>query len=501
MFRIMVYNEFNIKPNRQIPAAAYREEKSMKTPYGKLAALTFLLLVGVLFLAPMRSGLEDYLYVYPQSLRMNMGDTYDITYRLESDHAQVITFASADERIAQVDQQGHVTALTSGQTQIRLTARDGARAAVNVEVIGTPVTALTLNTTSMDLEKGQVSGLRAIFNEGATDNRVEWRSADESVAKVDAVGRVSAVGGGSTYITAISPNGLTASATVNVRVMGDAVRITPDEITVGVGATLKLNTYYLPEDTTDTVSRWMTTNANVLQVDADGTLHAVGEGTAVISVFTQNGLSASTMVTVEQAAGIFEIAPSAVTIERGHTLSLEPRFTDEEGQVSDSYSQHYIAWSSSNPDVATVDENGLVTGVRSGLTRITAESDGMTAVCAVRVQVLVHEVTLNMDEVYLLRDETGSPIQLTASISPTDPDDPTITYSTNNAQVAQVDENGLVTMTGAYGTAVITAQAQSGAEAHFTVNVVTQLPEADTSTEPSVEPEQTPAESPAPAAE
>lgn len=451
----------------------------MKTAYGKLATFSVVILIALLLLSPMRAGLEDYLYAYPQSLRMDLGDSYDISYILDAEQPQNVTFSSADSSIAHVNQQGTVTAMASGKTQIRLTAEGGAKAAVNVEVIGKPVATMTLNTDSMSLEKGEVSGLRAIFNEGVLDTRVKWESADTNVATVDAIGRVSAVGGGSTRITASTPGGLSASADVSVHVTGTAVQITPNEITVGSGATLHLGVYYFPEDTTDAIDHWSSSDPSVLRVDSDNTILAVGQGQAILSVFTKGGLSASTLMSVEQSAADFEISPSALTIERGQTFTLEPRFFDANGLVSDEYSQHYIAWTSSNPSVASV-ENGVVRALSSGMTRITAEADGMKASCLINVEVLVHEVQLSLDEVYLLKEQCSEPIPLTASISPVDPDDPTITYTSNNPQVASMTEEGYVVMTGAYGTAVITARAASGAEDQFIVNVVTQLPEADT---------------------
>ena len=45
----------------------------MKTAYGKLTALILILAAALLFLSPMRSGLEDHLYAYPRALRMNSG--------------------------------------------------------------------------------------------------------------------------------------------------------------------------------------------------------------------------------------------------------------------------------------------------------------------------------------------------------------------------------------------------------------------------------------------
>lgn len=448
----------------------------MKTAYGNIATFSVIILIALLLFSPMRAGLEDYIYAQPQSLRMDLGDSYDISYTLDAERQQKVTFSSADSSIAHVNQQGTVTALASGKTQIRLTAEGGAKTAVNIEVIGKPVATMTLNTSSMDLEKGQVSGLRAIFNEGALDTRVKWESADNDVATVDAIGRVSAVGGGFTRITATTPGGLTAHADVKVHVTGTAVQITPNEVTVGSGAVLRLGTYYFPEDTTDEIDHWASSDTAVLKVSSDGTIRAVGNGQAALSVFTKGGLSASTLITVEQSANDFEISPSAMTVERGQVITLEPRFLDASGEVSDQYSEHYIAWNSSNPDVATV-ENGVVTALASGMTRVTAEADGMTASCIVRVEVLVHEVQLNLEEVYLLKEQTSEPIPLSAVISPADPDDPTITFTSDNPQVASMTEDGYVVMTGAYGTAVITARAASGAEDRFIVNVVTQIPD------------------------
>ena len=127
-------------------------------------------------------------------------------------------------------------------------------------------------------------------------------------------------------------------------------------------------------------------------------------------------------------------------------------------------------------------EDGRVTALKSGTTRITASADGMSAECNLRVQVLVHEIILNETELYLLKEDAGRPIQLTATLQPADPDDPTLTWSTNNDLVANVNENGLVTLTGGYGTAIITAKAASGAEARFTVSLVTQLPDPNAAT-------------------
>ena len=91
-----------------------------------------------------------------------------------------------------------------------------------------------------------------------------------------------------------------------------------------------------------------------------------------------------------------------------------------------------------------------------------------------QVEVNIQEITLSHKEIELLREETSEPVQLAWSFRPADPDDATIRFESSNTQVANVSGNGLISFTGGYGTAVIRAYAESGAEASCTVSVVTQ---------------------------
>ena len=448
----------------------------MKTVYGKLVALAFFTVAALMLFLPMRSGIEDHLYAYPRDLRMKRGDSYDITCKLDADHAQAVRYAAVDESVAVVSPQGRVTAVSPGSTDIHLIAEGGARTTVHVEVAGVQTTELRLNTDRLVMEKGQVTGLDVSFNDGAEDTRVQWRSEDPDIARVDAAGRVTAVRGGETTVYAATPGGLRADARVAVHVSADAMRISPEALTVGVGASLQMGASFFPDDATDPVARWISSDPNLLRVDADGTIHAVSVGRPVLTAVTGEGKSDRAVIRVEPAAESFDLSPTAATIERGDALALEARFLDAEGNVDASASEHYIEWRSDDPAVATV-EDGVVRGLRSGETVIRAAADGMEVACALKVQVLVHNITLNETEAWLLREDASKPIPLTAEITPDDPDDPTLTWSTSNDLLATFDPNGVVTPTGGYGTAVITARAASGAEAHFTVNIVVELPD------------------------
>ncbi len=458
----------------------------MKTSQGKLAALAFALLMAVVLFAPMRSGQRDELLLEPEVLRMSVGDSYALRCALSAENPnQRLSFTSSDPGVARIDRDGTVHGISSGEAVIRARASGGASAQTRVTVAGVAMTELSLNVSEVRIDKGEFTGLRASYNADATNPRLQWVSSNEDVVRVDNSGRLEGVGGGEAYVSAVSSNGLSATARVYVRVEGTAAHISPDRITLGVGARVPLKLTLLPLDCTDSVRRWISSDPSVLSVSGDGVLDARAVGSAYVTAVTDGGLTAGMEVAVEAAPEDIQLDPSRATLERGETMQMQLMFLEEDGSAEENPS-HLVSWSSSDPSVASVDANGLVTARKGGKCRIRASADGMSASCSLSVQVSIQEIRLDRSEVYLLPEDAGEPIQLHCVYAPVDPDDPTIIFASDNEQVATVTKDGLVEMTGGYGTAVITATAASGVRAEFVVNVVTQLPEEEAA--PATEP-------------
>ena len=442
----------------------------MKTAFGKLSLLALALAICLLLLAPMRSGIEDSLKASVSRVALDPGEAVSVSYELYTETAQTVTYRSEDSSVATVDQRGLITAVGPGKTRVRLAAQGGATAAVDVEVAGVPVETFELNTHLLQMNKGDVSGLSCQFNAGVSGQRVTWSSENPEIVSVDAAGRVSALRGGETRVTATTSGGLTDSALVRVNVRAAAAQITPGELTVGVGSTFRLEALYLPEDATDEAASWKSSAPQVLSVDSAGLTRAISAGTATVTLTTRDGLTAETRIVVETASKDFRLSPTDVTLERGESFVLQADFIGSDGQI-DAGVNHHVEWSSSDPQIATV-QNGVVTGVASGMAVITANADGFQSKCTVRVRTSVREVLLNVTEQSLYKEQTGEPFQIKASVEPADADDVRLTYTTDNPLVANVSETGLVTMTGGYGTAVITVEAVSGAKATCTISVV-----------------------------
>ena len=121
-----------------------------------------------------------------------------------------------------------------------------------------------------------------------------------------------------------------------------------------------------------------------------------------------------------------------------------------------------VTWSSSNENVATVDSNGLVSGVSSGNATITVTTvdGGFTAQCRISVSDVVHVTGITLNKVSTQINK-GVTELLVATVSPNDATDKSVTWSTSDSSVATVSNDGLVTAVGC-GQATITVTTTDG---------------------------------------
>ena len=130
-----------------------------------------------------------------------------------------------------------------------------------------------------------------------------------------------------------------------------------------------------------------------------------------------------------------------------------------------------VTWYTSAAEVATVDENGVVTGVKAGNATITAKTGEKSAT----VEITVNEKIINVTSVEITCNEkevtVGEKITFTAKVSPDNATNPKVTWSTSAAEVATVDENGVVTGV-KIGTVKIKATADGVSSEEVTVEVL-----------------------------
>ncbi|MDE6312776.1 MAG: Ig-like domain-containing protein, partial [Lachnospiraceae bacterium] len=153
---------------------------------------------------------------------IEVGQTAQLRVEFVPENAanKTVTFTSSDTTVATVDEKGTVTALKDGQTTIVATTANGKTATVTIKVAKVNPTKLELSSTSLDLTVGDTNVLAAVFTPAdTTATGVTWISQDETVAQVDATGKVTAIGEGETIVTAksVADENLVAQCTINVK--------------------------------------------------------------------------------------------------------------------------------------------------------------------------------------------------------------------------------------------------------------------------------------------
>ena len=169
-----------------------------------------------------------------------------------------------------------------------------------------PVTGIKASPDTLTLtKKDETAQLTAEVTPSYADNkRVTWQSSDEKVATVDENGKVTAVGNGTATITATSVSGsYTATVSVTVKIPVEIQKLTIEaekETLTKIGESTELKVKIEPENADLQKLIWKSDNEKVATTDENGKVTAVGNGTAEITVTTEDGkITASIMITVK----------------------------------------------------------------------------------------------------------------------------------------------------------------------------------------------------------
>lgn len=325
-----------------------------------------------------------------------------------------------------------------------------------------PVTDILLNKSETTISRGTVEQLEATVEPEATGSTVVWSSDNEKVATVDQTGLVTAVDKGTANITATA-GGQSAICKVTVSVPLQEIQIVGEQSTLKKGTTTQLRVAYNPEDTTDdTTITWTSDSEDIATVDQTGLVTALADGTANIKA-TVGTLEATYTITVQEVKLNNIFIKDTTTIHRGETETLKVAY-DPENTTDDKT----VTWMSSDPTVATVDGNGIVTAVGKGSANITAIVGNYTDVCVVTVDVPLEGIEVK-DTLEMVKNQT---VVIAYNLVPSDTTETEpITFESSDSTVASVDARGNVTALKA-GTAVITLKGTNGVTAIMNVTVM-----------------------------
>ena len=391
-----------------------------------------------------------------EKLELTEGDTATLTATVSPDNAadKSVTWSSSDAEVASVSG-GKVTALKPGTATITAKAGDKTAAcAVTVVAKVVPVESVSLDRETLNLTEGETATLKAtVTPDDATDKTVKWSSSDKSIATVSSSGKVTAVKAGTATITAKAGD-KTATCTVTVAAKVIAVtKVALDKTTLSLteGGTATLTATVSPSNATNKTVTWTSSDKSIATVE-NGKVTAVKAGTATITAKAGDKTATCTVTVAAKVIAVTKVALDKTTLSltEGGTATLTATVSPSNA------TNKTVTWTSSDKSIATV-ENGKVTAVKAGTATITAKAGDKTATCTVTVSAKVIAVTkVALDKTTLSLTEGGT-ATLTATVSPTNATNKTVTWTSSDKSIATV-ENGKVTAVKA-GTATITAKA------------------------------------------
>lgn len=378
----------------------------------KLLCLMMSLLVVLALHAP---ALAETNFMFDLSVKtLFVGDTLQLTLERAEGALEEgpITYTSSYGKVASVDENGLVTGLMKGETTItaRLTTAKRTWTARITLTVQQPVTEIAVNEDRLEIKQWGDADIA-----GLLDTDMAWASAEG---------------------VNLEPEDAAALPILLVR----------------VGREMTLNASCQPQNASNRRLTVTSSDKDVLRVSGT-TLTGRNAGECLLTLSSNLNPEVQKryhVLVVKGVTGVKVKNPEKFVFIGGR-VQLSAQVSPEDASIKD------VTWSSENEKIATVDENGVVTGVSKGTATIRATAaDGTKryGTVSVRVYQQPESITLREGDVTVA---VGSYRTLRATVMPNNTNDKTVTWISSDESVAKVNSSGRVTPV-APGTCTITCQ-------------------------------------------
>ena len=376
-----------------------------------------------------------------------------------------VTWATLDPSVVTVDQAGLVTFVGSGETYVSVTSNaDNSKVAYCKFLITQQVEDITMDYDRVTMNVGETYRLTAVVSpDDATNKTVYWSSSNEAVVTVDSSGMLTAVGSGSATIIAQTEDGGYIDMT-NVTVLQPVteIKLSETEMTVKKGTEFWLNAEVLPDTADDKSVTWSSSDTSLATVDQTGKVTTLAVGTVTIScVSNDSGVAAYCIVDITDPVTGLTLNSYYQTMVAGTKFVVVPTVLPNDAPDKS------VTFTSSDPAIATVDENGVVTALVGGTCDIivTTNESSLTRTCTIAVTEYVESVEITDAPE---RMNVGGTTQLGATVQTDTASNKNVYWTSSNTSIATVDQTGRVTGVSS-GSVVITATAADGGGASDSV--------------------------------
>lgn len=356
----------------------------MNKIFKKLYILLISLFIGITPITAETNKIE----LKQEEIILGKGYSEMIKYNLASDlNDSNIIWSSSNAKVATVDDNGKVTAITNGTTIITASINGySATCTVIVSSNYVSVQEIEFNNSNLNILVGASDTLKVTIKPSNASNKdITWTSNNPSVVTVNSSGNITAKKVGTAVITAsLSGNSTTCVINVVDTVSLKSIKISKSSLTMKEQSSEKLNIIYNPSNATNKKVTWKSSNTNIATVDSNGKITAKQAGTVTITAISNDGGFVSTCkVTVEalsKKVASVSLNKQEVNLVAGETETLKVT-------INPSYAENKnVKWESSDKSIATI-KDGVITAVKEGTTeiKVISEDGNKEAICKVTV--------------------------------------------------------------------------------------------------------------------
>jgi len=239
--------------------------------------------------------------------------------------------------------------------------------------------------SAIKVNKGDVLPIEISGSEaGAVSDKLVWHSADESIVRVSESGVLTAVGYGKTIISATDGN---KAVTSEVTVIQNATAVSFSDVEMVIGERTLIRPSFEPVSATETDLTYSMDKEGVIEINEFGVMHALAEGSVIVTGTTAYGVSGQFTVTVKDDTnyGVESIAlPATAKVGLNNKITLDVAFNPVNATNKN------IKWYVEDDSIIRLtpgDAQAEIVGTKLGSTKVTAVSEdgGHVAECIVTV--------------------------------------------------------------------------------------------------------------------
>lgn len=369
------------------------------------------------------------------SLKKGESASLNATIFPENASDKSLKWGSSDVSVATVDAYGNVKAEGNGEATVFVSSSDGGFTAYCNVKVGTSVTGISLDPREFTLETiGSSFTIKPVISpEDASDLGVVWESADTKVVSVASDGTVTAIGPGTTTVTATTNDGsFTSNCVVSVKSPAQHVSLDKTSLKLLEGESGKLTATVYPLNSTQKTLTWVSDHPDVASVDNEGNVTARKAGTATVTVKVAEKVTAVCKVTVISRVTGISMSETTVELKPGETHQLKATVLPQNASNAE------VTWYSDKESVAKVSQSGLVSAVSTGeaTIHVVTSDGGKMATCLVKVGTPVKGITLSISSKTLY---VGDPsLDISATLTPANATDKSLEWSSSDPEVASI---------------------------------------------------------------